>query len=388
MGVNIRKLAAPLAVGLWLAVAGAPSALAGISEFNDAMRRGDVKAASAEAVEIWKTWDRTDRDTALMAREFGFVSMLAGDYEAARNFGQFLADEGSRLAVPDAHPLTSAVLLHAAAHRLEDEDATRAALLAALNARLAIEGVDLISANGAEILYNSDWQKGDWSALEESAPIAIELLGRGQAGLLPRLRRAELVAAAANFLNQRRNLNNSRNDTYGVMADVHDRIVADLDDDEYASIRSRLWPLKWEAEAWADAMAAYLTSDYSGIDTLIKRKLDPRPLVTPSADYFPEDPELAPFPLCEGAYEGRRIRYPSNRAFAGVVGSVIVRLETDDKGEVIDSELLASIPLESFSEAVLKAVGTWRYEPAKDADLRTCRLQSSNRILRVTFLIS
>ena len=388
MSVGVWKLTVRLAAVLWLAVAGAQTAIAGISEFNDAMRRGDVKAASAEAVEIWKTWDRADRDTALMAREVGFVSMLAGDYEAARDFGKFLADEGAGLAVPDAHPLTSAVLLHASTHWLENKGETREALLAALNARLAVEGVDLISANGAEILYSNDWQKGDWSALEESAPIAIELLGRGQAGLLPRLRRAELVAAAANFLNQRRNLNNSRNDTYGVMADVHDQIVANLDDDEYASIRSRLWPLKWESEAWANAMAAYLTSDYSGIDTLIQRKLDPRPLVSPSVGYIAEDPELAPYPLCEGSFEGRRIRYPSNRAFAGVVGSVIVRLETDDKGEVIDSELLASIPLESFSEAVLKAVSTWRYEPAKDADLRSCRLQSSNRVLRVTFLIS
>lgn len=384
----IRKLCLGLGVSLGVALAGAPAATAGISEFNEAMRRGDVKAASAESVEIWETWDKSDPDTALMAREFGFVAMMAGDYPVARQFGRFLWDEGPGLAKPDDYPLTSAVLLRAAEHRLRDNEETRALLHEALEARRAEEGVDLISATGAEILYNSDWQKGDWKALEESAPLAVDLLGRGQQGLLPRQRRAELVVAAGNFLNQRNYINDSRNSTYDVMADVHDKIAADIDAEGNAAIRERLWPVKWEAEAWAQAIASYLTSDYSGIDTLIKRKLEPRPLEQPNIGFIAEDPEVAPFPTCAGSWEGPRIRYPQNRAFAGIVGAVIVRLETDDQGQVIDTELLASIPLQSFSDAVLKAVKDWRFEPDKDADLRNCRLQSRARVLRVTFYIA
>ncbi len=362
-------------------------AAAGIAEFNEAMRRGDVKAASAESVEIWKTWDKSDRDTALMAREFGFVAMLAGDYETARNFGRFLLDEGATLATPDDHPLTSAVLLRASEHWVDPSAETRAQLEAALEARRAVEGVDLISANGAEILYNGDWQSGDWDALLVSAPIAVDLLSRGQQGLLPRLRRAELVAATGSFLSQRNFLNDSRNATYDAVADVHDTIAADLNADENAAVRDRLWPVKWEAEAWANAIASYLTSDYSGIDTLIKRKLDPRPLVQPRIGFIAEDPELAVFPVCPGSWKGPRIRYPQNRAFAGIVGAVIVRLETDDRGRVSDTEVLAAIPLQSFSDAVLKAVKDWRLEPEKGADLRNCRMASRSRVLRVTFYI-
>lgn len=387
MFAAIRKLGFYLVLTLGVALAGAPAAFAGISEFNEAMRRGDVKAASAESVEIWKTWDKTDPDTALMAREFGFVAMMAGDFAIARQFGRFLWDEGPTLPTPDDHPLTSAVLLRAADHYLENDDETRALLLEALEARRAEEGVDLISANGAEILYDGDWRKGDWNALAESAPIAVDLLSRGQQGLLPRQRRAELVDAAGNFLRQRNNLNNSRNSTHDVMADVHDRIVQDIDADENAAIRDRLWPVKWEAEAWADAIAAFLMSDYSGIDTLIKNKLDPRPLANPQVGFVEEDPALASIPMCEGSWDGKRIRYPTSRAFARTVGAVIIRMETDQAGKVVETEVLASIPLTSFSDAVQRAVDTWTFKPDRDADLKNCRLQGSSRILNVTFLI-
>lgn len=372
-----------IVLGLWLLA----TASAGVPEFNEAMRRGDIKAASAEAVEIWKTWDTSDPDTALMAREFGFVSMMAGNYEAARDFGRFLSEQGATLPTPDAGPVTSEVLYRASAHKLEGNAASRAALVSALEARRAEAGIDLITVNAAEILYAGDWSKGEWEALDESGPIAVDLLTRGGQQLLTRLRRAEITAAAANFLNQRRNINNARNDTYEVMASAHDRIVADLNADGNAALRDELWPLKWEAEAWSRAMASFLTSDYSGIDTLIQRKLEPRALEQPSIGFIREDPELAPFPLCEGKWEGRRIRYPQNNAFTGTVGAVIVRIATDGEGKVTDTEVLASIPLNSFSDAVTTAVRDWRFEPERGADLRNCRLEAVGRVLRVTFFI-
>lgn len=382
---QLKRMFRAIAAGVSLALVA--SASAGVPEFNEAMRRGDIKAASAEAVEIWKTWDTSNPDTALMAREFGFVSMMAGNYEAARDFGRFLAEQGPTLPTPDAGPVTSEVLYRASAHKLEGDASSRAALVSALAARQAEPGIDLITVNAAEILYAGDWAKGEWEALAESGPIAVELLERGGQQLLARLRRAEITAAAANFLHQRRNLNNSRNDAYGMMADTHDRIAADLSADENASIRADLWPLKWEAEAWSAALASFLTSDYSGIDTLIQRKLEPRALVQPTVGFVREDPELAPFPLCEGGWEGRRIRYPQNKAFTGTVGAVIVRIATDGEGKVTDTEVLASIPLNSFSDAVTSAVRDWRFEPERGADLRNCRLEAAGRLLRVTFFI-
>lgn len=362
-------------------------AAAGIPEFNEAMRRGDIKAAAAEAVEIWKTWDTTDRDTALMAREFGFITMLAGEHEAARNFGQFLADEGASLPTPDDYPLTSAVLLRAAEYKLDDGGAERQALLDALKARAELSGVDLITAAGAETLYGGDWSKGDWDDVIESTAIAADFFSRDADGLLPRLRRAEQIGAAANFLDQRTGTTQGRNATYGVMADVHDRIAADIDADDGGRHLAQLWPLKWEAEAWAYSIEAYLTSDYEQVNSLISTKLDPRRLVQPETGYVAVDPELAAFPICPGEFKGRRMRYPSSQSFSGLVGSVLVRVETDASGKVVDTELLASVPVEAFAESVIRTISTWTYTPDRDADLRNCRVQFNSYVYKVLFVI-
>ena len=172
----IQKILCAVACAAGLAF----GASAGIPEFNDAMRRGDIQAASVEAVDTWESWDKTHPDTALMAREFGFVSMLAGNYEAARDFARFLADQGAHLPKPDDFPLTSAVLLWAAEYKLSGSAEMRDALAVSLRQRAEIEGVDLITAAGAEALYSGDWVTGDWERLIESAGLAVELMALGK----------------------------------------------------------------------------------------------------------------------------------------------------------------------------------------------------------------
>ena len=379
----IQKILCAVACATGLAL----GASAGIPEFNDAMRRGDIQAASVEAVDTWESWDKTHPDTALMAREFGFVSMLAGNYEAARDFARFLADQGAHLPKPDDFPLTSAVLLWAAEYKLSGSAEMRDALAVSLRQRAEIEGVDLITAAGAEALYSGDWVTGDWERVIESAGLAVELMGRDPDGLIPRMRRAQMIGAAADFLYKKDRLTKSRNETYHAMADVHDAIAADIDADTEGRMRSQLWPLKWQAEAWAHSMEAYLTSDYAQIDSLISTKVEARRLVHPNVPYVETSPELAAFPVCPGEFKGKRMTYPSSRAFSGLVGSVLVRIETDERGKVINTELLASVPLEGFAETVLEKARTWTYRPDRDADLRQCRVEFNNYTYKVSFLI-
>ena len=72
---------------------GVAPAMADIKAFNAAVKAGNYKQAAVEAKSVWATWDRQDRDTAVMAREFGFVSYVAGDFAAARDFAQTIVGD-------------------------------------------------------------------------------------------------------------------------------------------------------------------------------------------------------------------------------------------------------------------------------------------------------
>lgn len=76
-----------LALGLGLAVLAGP-ARADIKSFNAAMQKGDYKAAAAEAASTWPTLNKSRDDLAIIAREVGFAAYLAGDFAAAKTYGE------------------------------------------------------------------------------------------------------------------------------------------------------------------------------------------------------------------------------------------------------------------------------------------------------------
>ena len=90
-------------------------------------------------------------------------------------------------------------------------------------------------------------------------------------------------------------------------------------------------------------------------------------------------------PVCEGRFDGKKLTYPSSKAFQGIVGGVIARMEVGLDGKVADVELLAAVPAESFGESVVKTLRTWTFKPDKSADTSKCRLNSRNRMYSVTF---
>src|SRR6185436_14844367 len=67
----------------------APSASADIRAFNTALKSGDYRAASAAAAETWPGLDKAAPDIAVTAREFAWVSMLAGDPGKAQAYSSF-----------------------------------------------------------------------------------------------------------------------------------------------------------------------------------------------------------------------------------------------------------------------------------------------------------
>jgi TonB family protein len=368
------------------AMIAAPAA-ADIKAFNAAVRAGDYKTAAAEAEGIWKTWNTADAQTALMAREFGFAAFISGRNDLALQFGQFLVDKGATLPTPDDQPATSAVLHRAASFKVKSGEPERQALRQALITRSAADGLDMTSVLAWEVLYVADWNAGDWANVEIDALAAAEFFGRAPKNLQHRQRRAELTAAAGMFLQGRNRVTKGRNDYYDRMVDVHNAIVGDIDAAASESDRKLLWPLKWQAQAWSMAMWSYLTSSYAQIGSNISTKVEARPLAQPSRAQYAEDPANAHLPVCEGRFDGKKLTYPSSKAFQGIVGAVIARMEVGLDGKVADVELLAAVPAESFGESVVKTLRTWTFKPDKSADTSKCRLNSRNRMYSVTFMM-
>jgi TonB family protein len=372
-----------------LAFAGclAAPAFADINAFNAAVTRGDYKTAAAEAETIWKTWDTADSQTALVAREFGYAAYVSGRYDLAKQFGQFLVDKGATLATPDKEPATSRVLLRAAEFSLSDGDAQAKALREALQARGRENGVDMTSVLGWERLYRSSWAKGAWGDAERDATAAAELLKRAPS-LLVRQRTAEVLKSTAAFMVERLGDSTQRNRAYFIMADTHDAIVGDINLFTDHAVRQQLWSLKWATEAWAYAMESYLDSSDRQVGSNISTKLKPRDLVQASVVQHPEEEATRSIPVCDGAFQGKKVTYPPSKAFKGQVGSVIARMETDATGKVVNVEVLAAVPAEAFADGVVAALKTWTYKPSKKSAGASCRLNYLNHAYKVRFYIN
>jgi TonB family protein len=379
---GFRELGALVCAAAFLA----PAAFADLKAYNAAVKAGDYKTAAIEAEATWKTWNTNDEQTALLAREFGFAALVSGRNDLARQFGEFLVEKGATLPTPDDQPAISAVLFRLADFKLKSGDGERRALREALLARSAAGAADMTSVLSWEALYVGDWNVADWESAVTDAAAAADFMKR-QKALQVRQREAEIVSASAAFLRGRGRVTKGRNDFYTAIADVHDAIVADINTAASPSTRSQLFEAKWKAEAWALAIASYLESSYTQIGSNISTALEPRPLVQPQLAQHPENPADAQRPLCEGKFDGRKLVYPSSKEYQGLVGSVIARMETDATGKVTNTEVLAAVPLKSFSDQVVRTMNTWTYKPAKDVDTTSCRLNSRNHNFRVIFRI-
>src|SRR5689334_5231783 len=107
MGHSTKALALVLA----LAIATTPAlAAADIKSFNAAVQSGDYRAAVAAANSAWPTVDRASPDAAAIAREFGWIAMLAEQPANALIYARFLVEQGPQLAHPDGSPAVSRVL--------------------------------------------------------------------------------------------------------------------------------------------------------------------------------------------------------------------------------------------------------------------------------------
>src|SRR5690349_21822301 len=59
------------------------SAVAQLSAYNDAARKGDLKTAAAEAAKVWPGYDKQKPSATILAREFAWSAMMGDRREDA-----------------------------------------------------------------------------------------------------------------------------------------------------------------------------------------------------------------------------------------------------------------------------------------------------------------
>jgi len=359
------------------------SAVAGIAEFNAAVERKDFKTAAAETVVIWETYDKSKPAAPAVAREFAFVNYLAGDFSVAETFIDNLVDPGNELSARDDQASISRVLADLIAMRLDNGIPQRNRLMDSLENRMATPGLDKISIFAAEYLYNEDWSKRRWSDASASAALAAELYGRQGNRLIVRKRRAELIGVVSGYLIKR-----DGERIYDQLVDLHDSIVIDVDSTQNSAEREQLVELKWMAQAWVISIEALYRSNIPQTGSQINTKIKPRDLRRSEHGYFYELTKVPDFrPPCEATLDEGNLRYPHSAGFWGMVGSVIVKMDFDEKGKGSEATLLAAVPTQSFAKNVLKAAPSFRLKPKRGQDMDKCSLRRKDLVVPVMFYI-
>lgn len=389
----LRRLIRSLAVTTLAAFATA-AAHAGIREYNEAVQANDYKRASAEAVQIWATYDKTRSDTAVIAREFAWIAINAGEDDTARVYAEYLVTNGATLATPDNDPLLSKLLLAWSKLGKTPNREARAALSDAIRAWADSNSTTAspIAATAATVVYSRGWNAQDWKATERDARMAEALYSRlGVEGFLSGYR-ASVDASAASFMSAQ------KAGAWLQLADATDAMLArlapprpgrglDLGDME---------PAYFRALAWMDSMEAFL--DYgkrnaSMLDSpnTLKREWEQVEARRASLKSRCNNDCTTPLPPgeifeCRGQWvQTPAILYPSGALFKGFMGATIVRLTTNEAGKVIDAQQMAAVPTEIFPEVTLKAVRQWSLK-RKDEDSQSCSL-AGTRDLHVVFQI-
>jgi TonB family protein len=269
-----------------------------------------------------------------------------------------------------------------AAYDAKQTNKTRSGLIAALSAYQGEPTIETVNAH--LILMINDATAGNDRKLHESAEAAATHL-EPVASILPKqFAEARFMAAVGLF--------NGYFDSDAMIEMAHAEGYARSIRDEAGEQPEWAAALKWKATAWGMAMSAYFESigeHYPGdaeIDAIL-------------ADYgydieeSNEDARLTAgesgLPHCPGALVQRpKMRYPAGGVRRGMFGAVVLSLEFDRDGRVINPEVLASVPLEFFNEKTMRTVGKWRYKADNKADVGiSCALERTNVVLPLIFQI-
>ncbi len=368
----IRRTLTLLAIALGVGAMAPVSAQADIQAFNSAVEAGDYRGASLAAAEAWPSVDRASPDAVAIAREFGWIAMLADEPSTALGYARFLVEQGQALAHPDTTPAVSRVLFDWASLALVVSPQTRTRLMASLNTRAAVAGRDLISARAAQVLHAEAWKAGDWAQASQAAELAIRFLDEVGATQSPARFEMRRGMAAAAFM--RAKTGEAYNAVYDVVEELHDLIAATPE----GSIRDRLASEYFAAAAWGDTM-------YSALGERGQRSVPDRRITAgagrkPIAELVYPAPGDANLPRCRIALARnfKQPGFPFQARFKEFGGVVVYALNVEPNGVFSEPRLLVSAPHEGVAQAVEDVINTWRWRIDGGPQPPGCRMPETH----------
>jgi hypothetical protein len=341
----------------------ASPAHADLREFNAAISTGDFKTASRVAAQTWPQLDKAGPDIAVIAREFAWASMLAGEPTRAQSYTSFLIGRSSSLRPDDPSIPTWRVLDAWAAFAIRPTRDTRKTLADSLQMRAAIVGKDLISLRAAQALFRDQWDAGLWreaaSVAESGAHIARDF-GRSYADVVYQL---EMGRLAASFVDR------ASVEAAQYLADLARQTFTEALATSDEAMKQRLLGVFFAADAWAEAANMRLAQQ--GKKAPVAEKISPasRARLTPT----PGDPAL---PECQiaRALTNKQLNFPANRRFEGWPGFATYRLRLAPGGGFSEIKLMGAAPHSDLADTVGKTLEQWRWQFASALQPPNCRL--------------
>ncbi|MEM9375281.1 MAG: energy transducer TonB [Pseudomonadota bacterium] len=270
-----------------------------------------------------------------------------------------------------------------AAHNtfIEDvSDDARGQLLAALS---AYDGPPTVqSVNAYLTLMNRDATGDNDQHLRESALAAETHLIPIRSILPKHYVEAKYIAAVALF--------NDQQDRNAILEMTHVEGFVRAHFDEAGEKPEWAEDLKWKAEAWRMAMQAYFesTGESHPAPSEIQEILATYPVDEHLLNALEIELKIeSDLPQCRGRMIQRpSLRYPVGKARRGMFGAVILKLQFDEEGNVVNPRVLASVPSGVFDERSLSTVEKWRFKADEPKAVgATCRIQASNVVQPLVF---
>lgn len=259
-------------------------------------------------------------------------------------------------------------------------DDTRASLLQALADYAGDPTVETVRAHYT--IMTRDIQAGDYDAMYESAA-AARAHYEPVADVIPeQFAEASYFAAIARF--------NSELEADAMIAMTHVQGFATAQQDDNGERADWAQGLMYKSDAWVLTMDAFFDSigerhpSDDEIEEILKSYgADDETINASSAD----DVDDSGLPFCAGVMlQKPKMRYPRRKFRKGMFGAVILGLEFDEEGQVINPTVLASVPLDEFDERSLQTVGKWRFKPDDPDQVGvTCRLNRTGVVQPVVF---
>ena len=347
------------------------TAAADISSYNDALKRGDLRAAAAAAEVTWAEWDMSDSSTPLIGREFAFTSLRAGATEAAVAIIEDVLEQAPPEKEIDQKVLRL-IAAQARALATDNESIERAVVVEELEDISGYDGP--VSAIALYVVTEQAVSMGE-SSSTFAAPYynaSSALWRKAGTKYLPEWLDAETRLALANYRTIDDFLPHARlRSALNVYAREWRKNYDSLDIE-------RMRQKGFAALAWADAMASNLRTEQVN-----NQFFDDATLAMPMHSAAEQAG------LCKiKATNKTPIRFKQTGSNIGTdrfsQGSAIVLVDVTAKGKTENVRIVAVAPRKfSMERGIKRAVKTWRWEVEDDESEPGCSIAQTDKIIRI-----